>query len=49
MYEIAMNFTVEGLRQGYFEQKKSASNFDDEDILDAGYPPEMIAAIKGKA
>jgi hypothetical protein len=42
-----MNYPVEWLRKSYFDQKKSVSNFDDEDLLDLGYSPEDIAQIKG--
>ena len=48
IYETAMNYPVEGLRRAFFENKKSVSNFDDEDLLDAGYSPEEISRIKGK-
>ena len=47
IYETAMNYPVEGLRKTYFERKKSTANFDDEDLLNMGYSPEDIAAIKG--
>lgn len=49
IYEMAMNYPLEGLRKSYFEQKKSTANFDDAAILDMGYSPEEIALIKGKA
>ena len=45
---MAMNYPLEGLRRCYFDRKKSAVNFDDDDILDLGYSPEEIAEIKGK-
>ena len=45
IYETAMCYPVEGLRRSYFQRKKSISNFDDEDLLEAGYSPEEI---KGK-
>jgi hypothetical protein len=48
LYETAMNYTVEELRKCYFDRKKSVSNFDSDAILDAGYSPDEIAAIKGK-
>ena len=48
IYETAMNYPVEGVRNGYFERKKSPENFDSSDILDMGYSPDEIAAIKGK-
>jgi hypothetical protein len=44
-----MNYPLDGMRKSYFERKKSADNFDDDDILDMGYSPEEIALIKGKA
>jgi hypothetical protein len=48
IYETAMNYPVDGLRRCYLERKKSASNFDDDDLLDMGYSPEEIAEIKGQ-
>jgi len=42
-----MNFSIESMRHGYYESKKSVTNLDDADILDMGYTPEEIAAIKG--
>jgi hypothetical protein len=48
IYETAMNYPVEGLRRCYFDRKKSISNFDDADLIKAGYSPEEIAQIKGK-
>ena len=48
IYETAMSYPEEWLRRGFFEQKKSASNFDDEDMLKMGYSAKEIAAIKGK-
>ena len=47
IYETAMNFSIESMRHGYYESKKSVTNLDDADILDMGYTPEEIAAIKG--
>jgi hypothetical protein len=43
-----MNYPLEGLRQCYLDRKKSAGNFDDEDLLDQGYSPDEIAEIKGQ-
>ena len=48
IYETAMNYPVEGLRKCYFERKKSATNFEDDDLLDTGYSPDEIAEIKGE-
>ena len=48
IYETAMSYPIEGMRHSYFERKKSISNFDVDDLLDAGYSMEEIAAIKGK-
>jgi len=48
IYETAMNYPVDGLRRCYFDSKKSVGNFEDDDMLDLGYTPEEIAAIKGK-
>jgi hypothetical protein len=47
IYEMVMNYPVDSLRQCYFENKKSAGNFDDDDLYDMGYTPEEIAEIKG--
>jgi len=47
IYETAMNYSIEGLRKCYFDNKKSMSNFDDDDLLDMGYTEEEIAVIKG--
>ena len=43
-----MSYPLEGLRKCFFDRKKSISNFDVEDFLEAGYSPEEIAVIKGK-
>jgi hypothetical protein len=43
-----MNYPVEGLRRCYLDRRKSAENFDDDDILDMGYSPDDNAEIKGK-
>lgn len=48
IYEIAMNYPVDGLRRCYFDEKKNVITFDDSDMLDMGYSPEEIAKIKGK-
>jgi hypothetical protein len=48
MYEIAMNYPVEGLRKSYFERKQSVESVDDEDLLELGLSPDAIAEIKGK-
>ena len=48
IYEIAMNYPIEGLRKCYFDRKKSTANFDDVDLLDMGYSPDEIAEMKGK-
>jgi hypothetical protein len=47
IYEMAMNYPIEGLRKCYFEEIKSVNNFEDSDLLDLGYTPEEIAQIKG--
>jgi hypothetical protein len=43
-----MSFPLEGLRKSYYEEKKSPSNFDDEDLFDMGYSADDIDKIKGK-
>jgi len=47
IYEMAMNYPIEGLRRHYFEDKKSVGNFEGNDLLDMGYTREEIAQIKG--
>ena len=47
IYETAMNYPVDGLRQSYLDAKKTACNFDDNDLMDFGYTPEDIAVFKG--
>jgi hypothetical protein len=49
MYEVAMNYPVEGMRRSYFERQKSAANIEDEDLLDLGYTQEEVDQIKGTA
>ena len=49
IYETAMNYPVDGLRRCYFDRKKSAANFDDDDLFDMGYSPDENAEIKGSA
>lgn len=48
IYEIAMNYPIQGLRKSYFDSKKSVANIDDEEMLDMGYTMEEIAGIKGR-
>jgi hypothetical protein len=48
IYETAMNYPIEGMRQSYWKRKNSAANFDDGDLADLGYSPEEIAEIKGQ-
>lgn len=49
IYDMAMNYPIEGLRRAYYEDKKSVSNFSDADLSDPdmGYTPEEISKIKG--
>jgi hypothetical protein len=49
IYETAMNFPVDGLRQSYYNRKTSTESFDDEDLADMGYTQEEVDQIKGKA
>jgi hypothetical protein len=46
IYEVAMNYPIEGMRQSYWKRKNQAANIDDEDLADLGYSPEEIAEIK---
>jgi hypothetical protein len=46
IYEVAMNYPIEGMRQSYWKRMNQASNFDDDDLADLGYSPEEIAEIK---
>jgi hypothetical protein len=48
MYETVMNYPAAWLRTCYAEQKKSAVNFEDDDLLDMGYSVEEIAQMKGE-
>ena len=48
IYETAMSFPLEGLRKAFHERKRSAANFNDDDLLEAGYSPEEFAAIRGE-
>jgi hypothetical protein len=51
IYETAMNFPIDGLRQNYHNRKSSTENIDDDDLLDPdmGYSQEEVDMIKGKA
>jgi hypothetical protein len=51
MYEIAMNFPVDGLRKSYLErkEKEAVENIDDEDLAELGLSQTDIDQIKGKA
>jgi len=42
-----MGYPLEGLRASYFKRKKSSGSFEVEDLVDAGYSPEEIEAIRG--
>jgi len=42
-----MSFPIEGLRNAYRERQRSPANFDDDDLLEAGYSPEEFADIRG--
>jgi hypothetical protein len=49
IYEIAMNYPVEGLRRSYFDRKQSIEAIDDEEFLEMGYSiDEIIEMKKGK-
>jgi hypothetical protein len=48
LYEVAMNFPVEGLRRSYFERQRSVQNIEDDDIAEMGYTQDEIDRIKGK-
>ena len=50
LYEIAMNFPVEGLRKSYLDRKdkEAVENIDDEDLADLGLSQTEIDQIKGK-
>ncbi|MDR1232145.1 MAG: hypothetical protein LBK61_12200 [Spirochaetaceae bacterium] len=49
IYETAMNYPLEGLRRCYFDRKKSAAGYDEDDLEEFGYTPEEIADIKGRS
>jgi hypothetical protein len=43
-----MSFPVKGLRQQFFEYRKSLANtFDTQDLIDAGYTLDQIKQING--
>ncbi|GHU24777.1 hypothetical protein FACS1894164_12220 [Spirochaetia bacterium] len=46
LYEIAMEYPIEGLRRHYSESKRSISVFDDQELIDAGYTLEQIREMK---
>ena len=48
MYEVAMCYPIEGLRRSFFERKESVESVDDDDLLELGLSPDVIAQIKGK-
>ncbi len=50
IYEIAMNYPVEGMRHSYWKRKNGVENLDEESLADddMGYTPEEIARIKGR-
>ena len=38
IFELAMKYPIEGVRQAYYkEEKKSLDEFEDSDLLEAGY------------
>ena len=49
IYEMAMNYPIDGVRKCYSDKKKAISNYDDADLLDTdmGYSMEDIAKMKG--
>lgn len=42
-----MSYPVDAMRESFFKQKNSPSNFEDEDLFDMGYSFEEISKIKG--
>ena len=50
MYEIAMNFPVDGLRKSYLDRKdkEAVENIDDEDLAELGHSQAEIDRINGK-
>jgi hypothetical protein len=48
IYEVVMNYTVEGLRKSYFDRRQSVENINDDALLTLGYSMDEIAKIKGK-
>ncbi len=48
IYEIAMNYPIDGLRRSYYDRKTSTENFDDSDLAELGYTQEEIARIKSR-
>jgi hypothetical protein len=49
LYEVVMSYPVEGLRKSFFERMSSVEAADDDDLLELGLSPDVIARIKGRA
>jgi len=51
LYEVAMNYTEDGLRRNYMEElrkkKISVSNISEEDMLAMGYSRADVSQMKG--
>jgi hypothetical protein len=48
IYEVAMSYPIEGLRKSFFARKDSVESADDDDLLELGLSPDVIAQIKRK-
>ena len=48
IYEVAMSYPVEGLRRSFYERKESVESIEDDELLDLGLSPDVIAQIKGQ-
>jgi len=48
IFEMAMEYPIESVRNAYYEEKKKSfiGDFDDSDLIDAGYAPEELKGDK---
>ena len=42
-----MNYPLDGVRKSYLKKKKTKVDFEYNDMIEAGYTPEEIKAIRG--
>ena len=48
IFEMVMEYPIESVRQNYYEEKKKSliGDFEDSDLIDAGYSPEALKGNK---